>query len=1000
VEFCVLGEVEVRFAATPIPIRGARRQSLLAVLLLEANRPVTSDQLIDRVWGTARRPARPANALQTQLTLLRRALTPVQDISIEWQPATGYRLTIDEDNVDVHRFGRLVDQVRGADADQAAALLTDALALWRGNPFEGLDTPWLSAVRTTLTRQHLAARLHLADLRLASGEHAALLPSLTDLADEHPLDEHLAGQLMLALYRCGRASDALAHFQLIRHRLSEELGTDPIASLRELHQRILTSDPGLDRSGTVAVGTTTPVPRQLPSAPGSFTGREPELTALTTAVDTSSGAVVISALVGTGGIGKTWLALHWAHQNLHRFPDGQLFVDLRGFSPEGQPLPAGAAVRGFLDAFGVDQARIPAEPHAQAALLRSLVADKRMLILLDNAADTAQVIPILPGSATCTVLVTSRRAELTGLIVSHGARHLPIDVLSDTESRALLAGRLGTDRVAAEPEAVAELVVSCAGFPLALSIVAGRAHTRPDLPLATLAAELREAGLAALDGDDPAASLPAVLSWSYRTLSPRQARVFGLLGNAPGHDIGLPAAAGLTGFSTAETRVLLRSLERASLLHQDITGRYRMHDLVRRYAAGHAQPDHHAALTRLITYYVGAATDATNMAYPQDKLPGHHTPAASVAWLDSERPNLVAVTGYTATQGWPHEAIRLASTLYRYLNARAHHNDAFTVHQHALHAAAEAHDRTAEAAALNNLGNVHFRWGNYDMAFKHHQQALALHRDIGDHAGEANTLNNLGLVYWRWGRYHEALDQYQSSLSLAVSTGDRVAEANALDIVGLVHKEWGQCEQACGYHLRALVIHREIGNRTGEANSLDNLGHAYRRSGAYTQAIAYHEQALKAYRQIGNRTGEADALDGLGTAHLRSSRLGEAQGFLQRAMAIYHELGNRTGEASARNGLGETCCAASRLQDAITHHEAALTLAVDVGVRHEEARAFDGLATARQTLGDNTGAHRQWQEALALYTDLGVPEADTIRTKLSRYASTTSFGLRPRSDNS
>jgi predicted ATPase len=293
--------------------------------------------------------------------------------------------------------------------------------------------------------------------------------------------------------------------------------------------------------------------------------------------------MLISAIRGAGGIGKTWLALHWAHRRLSRFPDGQLFVDLRGFSPDSEPMPSGVAVQGFLDALGVAPGRIPVDPQAQAGLFRSLVAQKRMLIVLDNAADVQQVVPLLPGADSCTVVVTSRRT-LTGLITRHGAHHLTLDTLSGDEARALLARRLGTARVAAEPEAVDELVGLCGGFPLALGIIAGRAHTHPRVPLAEFAAELRDLGLGALEDDEPTTSLPAVLSWSYSALTTQQQVVFGLLGIAPGPDIGLPAAASLTGLPPTQTGKVLRSLEEASLLSRDAHGRYSMHDLIRAFA--------------------------------------------------------------------------------------------------------------------------------------------------------------------------------------------------------------------------------------------------------------------------------------------------------------------------------------------------------------------------------------------------------------------------------
>ncbi|MGH3994541.1 MAG: BTAD domain-containing putative transcriptional regulator, partial [Pseudonocardiaceae bacterium] len=363
--------------------------------------------------------------------------------------------------------------------------------------------------RARLVKQRHAARLELTDIELRRGNHAALLAELTELADEYPLDERVAGQLMLALYRSGRPADALGQYRQVWQRLTDELGTDPSPQLQGLHQQMLAADPAL--VGAQPPSTPQLVPRQMPLPPRLFTGRTDELARLGKDLDDST--MVISAICGTGGIGKTWLALQWAHQHHDRFPDGQLYVNLRGFDPSGRPMPPATAIRTFLTALGVESTAIPTDPEAQPGLYRSLVAGKRMLIVLDNAVDTAQVAPLLPGSPGCTVLVTSRR-QLTGLAASHGARLLTLDVLSEPESRDLLALHLGGDRLADEPDAVAELLDYCAGLPLALSIVAARAANRPDFPLAALADELRDhtRRLDALDAGEADASLRAVLS--------------------------------------------------------------------------------------------------------------------------------------------------------------------------------------------------------------------------------------------------------------------------------------------------------------------------------------------------------------------------------------------------------------------------------------------------------------------------------------------------------
>jgi DNA-binding SARP family transcriptional activator len=585
VEFRVLGQIEVLADGRTVNVGHARQRSVLAVLLVEANRVVAVDQLIERLWGTAPAPKDPRSVLRTYVWHLRRALAAVGDNVTLLRHAPGYKLIVDSQQVDLHRFRGLLTRAATANDNQAATLIEQALGLWHGEPFAGLDTPWISATRQNLLLRRQMARLDLTDIHLRHGRHTALLAELTDHAAEHPLDERIAGQLMLALHRSGRPAEALTEYQRVRKRLVDELGVDPGSALQQLHQQILTAN-------TTAAAV---IPRQLPAAPRPFTGRTHELARLSAALDQQAdrrGTPPIAAISGAGGIGKTWLALHWAHQNLDRFPNGQLYVNLCGFDPFRQPMPAETAVRGFLDALGVVPTRIPADLDAQVGRYRSLLADKRILIVADNVRDTAQVIPLLPGSPTCTVLVTSRH-RLTSLITGHGAVPMDLDMLGEDESQRLLVRKLGHDRVTAEPNTLAVLLECCAGLPLALSIVAARALIHPDLPLAVLADELRDTStrLDALTSGDLRANVYAAISWSYDALGPAAARALCLIALAPGPDIGLSAVTSLLACSTSAARRLLRDLEDASLLQQHTPGRYRMHDLVRLYATIRAEHD-------------------------------------------------------------------------------------------------------------------------------------------------------------------------------------------------------------------------------------------------------------------------------------------------------------------------------------------------------------------------------------------------------------------------
>ncbi|MFG6198452.1 BTAD domain-containing putative transcriptional regulator [Nonomuraea sp. JJY05] len=487
VEFGILGEVSAWADGRPINLGPARQRCVLAALLVDANHPVSLDQLTDRVWG-ATPPQRAAGTLHTYLSRLRSALSPAENIH---RSTAGYLLRVREEAVDLHRFRALLARARASDDREADRLYGDALGLWRGEPFADLDTPWLAALRHTLRTERLSARLDHHDVQLRLGRHAELLPQLTVLADRHPLDERLVGQLILALHRNGRQAEALDRYERTRHRLADELGADPGPDLRRLHLQTLNAE-------TTPTPRTAPVPRQLPPPPPSFAGRSRELAALDRIMAAPGNTVVISVIGGPGGVGKTWLALHWARRNLPRFPDGQLYVNLHGSAPtnapmppdtaahgsaptkapmppdtaahdfdptkapmppdtaahdfdptdapvppetavhgfdvSGTPMPSETAVRGFLDALGVDAAAVPVGLEAQAALYRSLVAGKRMLIVLDNARDTDQVTPLLPGSPSCAVLVTSRR-QLPGLITGHGARPIPLDAFDPEEAR-------------------------------------------------------------------------------------------------------------------------------------------------------------------------------------------------------------------------------------------------------------------------------------------------------------------------------------------------------------------------------------------------------------------------------------------------------------------------------------------------------------------------------------------------------------------------------------
>ncbi|RKT55728.1 AfsR/SARP family transcriptional regulator [Saccharothrix australiensis] len=927
-EIRLLGPVEVVVDGAVVGVGSPRQRHVLAVLVAEPGRPVRPEVVARRVWGEG--VGRVPPSLHTYISQLRRVLGPVGVVIA--REGGGYVCGVEASAVDAHRFADLVARARAADdAERAVGLWEQALGLWRGEPVAGLDTPWAVRWRARLGDERAAAESDHVDVLLRVGRHGQALPVLAARVRERPWDERVAGQYLTALYRSGRQAEALAHYDLVRRRLVEELGTDPGPDLRELHHRILTADPGLAAPPdpttrpdptTAAPRSPAPVPRQLPPAPPYFVGRATELANLTdtlTEATRHGGTVVISALAGAGGIGKTWLALHWAHHNLHRFPDGQLFIDLRGFSPDSLPVDPTVAVRGFLDALDVDPGRIPADPQAQTALYRSLLADKRMLVVLDNAATSDQIAPLLPGGASCTVVVTSRR-RLTTLISRHGAHHLHLDPLTDHEAHALLVQRLGTHRVDAEPHAVTDLLTYCRGFPLALSLIAGRAQAEPHLPLTQIVTELREPGLAALDDDEPTGSLPTVLSWSHHALTPAQQHAFALLAIAPGPDIALPAAASLIGQPPTHTRRLLRTLTDASLLDHDPHDRYTMHDLIRAYAtttSHHLDPterDH--ALRRVLDFYTHTADTADDVLRPfrtpiplDPPVPGvqpHPVPdtAAALAWFAAEHPHLLAAQRTAAAHDWHPTVWHLAWTTSGYHVGRGHRHDELAVWQTALDSAPHLPDATNRILyAHRNLGRAHARLGRYDHAIDHLHRALRLTEEHHDITQQAHTHQAIALIWEHQQDFRQALHHSTRALELFRTVDEPVWHANALNSVGWFAARLGDHDTARDHCRQALTLLRRHHFPEAEANVLDSLGYIDHHTGHHHQAVEHYQQALALYRDLGSTDLAADMLDHLGHPHTALGQHHQARTAWTEALTLYRQQGRHDDAARVQRQL-------------------------------------------------------------------------------------------------
>lgn len=669
-----------------------------------------------------------------------------------------------------------------------------------------------------------------------------------------------------------------------------------------------------DESSQVGVGDALVVPRQLPSSTRDFVGRDAELQALLTLVDESTvddGPVLISAVAGGGGIGKTALAVHWAHQVADRFPDGHLYLNLRGFDPSGSPMPPAEAIRNLLDAFGVPAERLPTNLDAQVGLYRSLIAGRRMLVLLDHARDSDQVRPLLPGTSGCLVLVTSRN-RLTGLITGHGARHLPIDVLPDAQARTLLSAQLGADRITEEPAATNEILDYCGGMPLALSIVAGRAQTEPHLSLATVAEDLREARLSTLEDDDPAVSLPTVLSWSYAALTPEQTRILGLLAIAPGPDISLRAAANLAGVASIRARAMLRGLAQVSLIDQDTFGRYRMHDLVRRHAADRAgrdltQADREAALRRLTAFFLHTAYAGNQLLPPprapvELSLPAPEEPqpladeAAALAWFAAEHSGVLATQQLAAARGWYDAVWQLALALENFHDRREHRHQNVMVWQAGLAAAERLDDPASQARGHLGFGRALSRTNRMTEALDHLRLAITLAELVDDLWGQADAHRHIGSILTRSGDHERALEHCAHALRRYRRLGSPVWEASGANAVGWCHAQLGDYAKAREYCEAALSLLARHPDPECEAGTLDSLGYITNHIGEHSQAIDYYQRAVDVMHGVGNTYNKADILEGLGHPLVALGRHEQARETWQQAVALFHTH-HRTADA-------------------------------------------------------------------------------------------------------
>jgi DNA-binding SARP family transcriptional activator/tetratricopeptide (TPR) repeat protein len=886
-DFRVLGMIEAYAGSRRIALTGVTR-SLLAILLTDPGKAISLERISAGMWDQ-HEPRSARKAVQSYVVRLRAAMAaahPAAAMAVKTRTG-GYLLDVPSDTVDAVRFERLIHEARREWRAGAFPLarqkLSVALVLWRGEPFEDcFDLPAVQASRARLSELHLYAVELRADVNLALGSGSELVAELAELMARHPYREHIWSQLILALYRAGRQSDALNAYRRARHVLVEQAGVEPGPELRQLEHAVLAQDPTLYRTDLPPQRyPDTPVPRQLPPHISGVIGRVEEVAQLNDVLGTAGPANadgVIVAIDGGAGVGKTTLAVHWARQLATRYPDGQLYVNLRGFDPSGNPMSPADVVRSFLNAFQIPTKRIPVNPDAMAALYRSVVADRRIMVLLDNARDADQVRPLLPTGPDSLTIITSRN-RLSSLVTKDGAHVVTLNPFTQTDATALLTHRIGPDRLAAEPDTAPDLIERCARLPLALAIVATRAATNPQFRLRDLANELRDEHtlLDALDTDEPTASVRSVFSWSYQSLSRPSARLFRLLALHPGPDIALPATASLAAVPSPDARRALGELAQAHLLEEHVPGRFAFHDLLRVYAIDqtlrlNSDQDRQDALRRLLDHYLHSAHSADQHLNPiRDPIdlpasePGT-TPETftdyvqALAWYDIERPSLLALVTTAARHGFDQHAWQLPWTLTTFLDRRSQWNNLADAAKTALAAARRLTSKTGQARAHGLLGRAHAWLDATELAHDHFHQALRLFEETGDIANLALTHRAVASVYERQDRQPQALEHARHALNLYRASNRKDGTARALNSVGWYHTLLGQPEQALAFCHQVLTLHQELHDLDGAAHTWDSIGYAHHQLGHHDQARTAYLHAIRLFATLGDSYYQAHVL--------------------------------------------------------------------------------------------------------------------------------------------
>jgi DNA-binding SARP family transcriptional activator len=1042
--FLLLGPIEVWAEGDRMDLGHRKQRALLALLLLNANRNVRPARVIEWLWDD--RPPRTALELVHEyVSRLRRVLRHDPATRRLLTSDSGYRLQVAPDELDLHRFERLVGEAQraaaGNDLAGAAAILREALALWRGSALE--DVPPTLAVEAEVARleeARLAALEQRIEADLGCGRHAELVGELEGLVAAEPLRECFRAQLMVALYRSGRRAEALETYRAGRQRLVDDHGLEPGGRLRELEQEILRDDPALALPSSAAGRAAAVPPSELPPDVADFTGREAilgTLAALLAPDDEQAPAAPVVAIAGKPGVGKTALATRVGHRLRARFPGGQLWVDLQGVAPS--PVDPAAALAGLLRGLGVDSGGLPGELEERARMYRSWLAGRRMLVVLDNAATEAQVRPLLPAAPGSAALVTSRR-RLLGL---EAARHLNLDVLSPGEAVRLLERVAGPGRLTGEPEAARAIASLCGRLPLALRIVGAKLAAKDHWSPVELVDRLRDERrrLDELCAGD--LQVRASVALSYQGRPPEEQRAFRLLGLLDTADFPAWAGAALLGRDRDAAEELSERLADSHLLEvagRDAAGqvRYRFHDLLRVYAREQARREEppevrEAALERALCAWATLAEIAADRLHPGYR-PARWSaadPGPPVAesvrrdprvWLEAEHPSLVAGVGQAFASGLWELTCRLAGTFTAVCHRPGYWDDWQHTHELALEAAGRAGNRRWEALLLNGLAELEVERGRFDRAEAYAERAIACARAIGDCLREATARFQLGEAYREQSRLDLAAGCYREVLPAARTGGDRHLEASVELSMGMLAYYQGRLDDAVAPYGRALAIFRAIGDRVCTAGTLNSVGILARDQGRADQAAASYREALELFRTAGDRRMHAAVLRNLAVVLMDQGRVVEAVPALEESLAFVCQLGDRRWEAGILNSLGDahrllghpdqalTCYRQSlvlcreleyrrgeavnltslghlsqdngRLEDAARWHADSASVFRQIGEPRREAQSLASLGSTLVTDGRPADAITAWRRALTIYQELGAPEAAEVAARL------------------